>query len=260
VRTRSVTRRGLLAAMLATPVTRRSGAEALAPLRVLCTSATETVLRALAQSFGAATGRSVILTTASAGSAGHRLRKEEKIDLVVNATRQLAAMAAAGLVDGTTISELGRMRLGLGLRQDGPLPDITTPEALRATLLAASSIAYADPAATPTGVHLMRMMDAMGIGTAMAPRSQLFQYGLDAVRAVAEGRAMLAMAQVSEILAVPGITLVGPLPEAVNLITSYAAAIAARTPDRTGALALLRYLTSAEGQARFRDAGFLIGA
>jgi molybdate transport system substrate-binding protein len=95
---------------------------------------------------------------------------------------------------------------------------------------------------------------------AMASRSQLFQHGLDAVRAVAEGRAALAMAQVSEILAVPGITLVGPLPEAVNLITPYAAAIAARTTDGTGALALLRYLTSAEGQARFRDAGFLIGA
>jgi molybdate transport system substrate-binding protein len=88
----------------------------------------------------------------------------------------------------------------------------------------------------------------------------VFHSGLDAARAVAAGRAALVLAQVSEILAVPGVVLAGPLPAAVNLVTPYAAAIATRAADRGGALALLRILTGPVGLSRFREAGFQVGA
>ena len=98
----------------------------------------------------------------------------------------------------------------------------------------------------------------MGIAATMAPRSLVFTQGLQAAQAVADGRAGLVMTQISEILAVPGVRLVGPLPAAVNLVTPYSAAVRSHAPGREGALALLRWLRSAEGRARFEHAGFLV--
>jgi molybdate transport system substrate-binding protein len=168
-------------------------------------------------------------------------------------------MAGAGLVEGSSIVELGRMRIGLGVKAGATVPDIATPEALWAALLAAPAIAYSDPASgATTGIHLLRMMETMGIAPTMAPRSLVFTQGLDAAKAVAEGRATLVMTQISEILAVPGVRLVGPLPAAVNLVTPYNAALRTHAPDRAGAVALLRWLCSAEGRARFEHAGFLV--
>lgn len=210
--------------------------------------------------FTADTGRTVDLVVANPGALGRRLRDGERADLVLNSARQLAAMAAAGLVDGTSIVELGRMRIGLGVRAGAPRPEIATPEQLKQALLAAPGVAYADPTGTPLGVHVLRMMDAMGIGTDMAPRSMLTHHGMAAAEAVAAGRSTLVLAQASEILAVPGVALVGLLPDSVNLVTAYAGAIATRCTDRPSAQALLHRLLGPEGQARLRQSGFLPAA
>jgi hypothetical protein len=80
-----------------------------------------------------------------------------------------------------------------------------------------------------------------------------------AVGAVAEGRAALAISQISEIIAVPGALLVGPLPDSAQLSTAYLGAVATAAADAAGAGALLAALTGPEGQARFRAAGFAVG-
>ncbi len=259
MRLRSITRRGLLA-LVATPLAIPSGplrAEPSLPLRVLCTGAMLAVAQDIAAAFTQETGRAVVLGMASVGGIGRRLRDGEKVELVLNTARQLAAMAGAGLVDGTSMMELGHIRLGLGLRPGTPPPALDSTEALRAALLAAPGIAFANPTVgAPSGVHLLRMLDTLGIGATMAPRTLLLPTGLEAAQAVAAGHATLALAQISEILSVPGLVLAGPLPEAVNMATPYAGAIASRAEDRHGAQALLRRLTSPAGQARFRAAGF----
>jgi molybdate transport system substrate-binding protein len=76
---------------------------------------------------------------------------------------------------------------------------------------------------------------------------------------VAEGRAALALTQVSEIIAVPGAALVGPLPEAAQLVTPYLGAVTTRAADPASAAAFLAFLAGPEGQARFRAAGFAVG-
>ena len=76
------------------------------------------------------------------------------------------------------------------------------------------------------------------------------------MQAVADGRAALAISQISEIVAVPGAVLAGPLPEALQLVTSYVGALATRAAERDGALSFLSYLTGPEGRVRFRAAGF----
>lgn len=244
----------LLAAALA-PIAARAGQ----PLRVLGTGAVEHAVQDVAAAYTRATGRAVRVAIGNAGAVARRLHDGEPADLVMNSASQLTTMAGAGLVDGTTIVELGRMRIGVGVKAGAPVPEIGTPEALKAAILAAPVISYSDPASgATTGIHLLRMMEAMGIGPTMAPRSIVYAQGLRAVEAVAEGRAQLVMTQISEIVAVPGARLVGPLPASVNLVTPYGAALPARATDRAAAQEFLRWLMGAEGKARFEQAGFLV--
>jgi ABC-type molybdate transport system substrate-binding protein len=99
------------------------------------------------------------------------------------------------------------------------------------------------------------MLESLGVAEAGGPAILTCPVGLDATQAVADGLATLVLAQESEIRATAGLTLAGLLPEALNLATPYAAAIAARSTNRAGAQALLALMTGAEGEARLREAG-----
>jgi molybdate transport system substrate-binding protein len=249
-------RRALLAA-LALPAT--AGAQA-APLVVLGTGAVAASTRDLAAAFTARTGRAVTFANANAGVVARRLREGEAADLVLNSATQVARLSADGILDGATQRELGRMLIGLAVREGAPKPDISTEAALRAAILAAPAIAHSDPATGATaGTHAARLIERLGIAGQMRPRALVFPGGGAAVQAVADGRAALALSQISEIIAVPGAALAGPLPDSAQLVTAYLGAVHARAADRPGALAFLAHLTGPDGQARFRAAGFAVG-
>jgi molybdate transport system substrate-binding protein len=246
-------RRALLAA-LAMPLPALAEAE---PLRVLGTGAVAASVRDIATAFTARTGRAVALQTANAGVVARRLREGEAADLVLNSAAQISALGNAGLVAGDSVRELGRMLIGVAVRAGAPMPDISTEAALRAAILAAPVIAHSDPATGATaGTHAARLIERLGLNEAMRGRVLVFPGG---GAAVAEGRAAMALSQISEIIAVPGAALVGPLTDSAQLVTPYLGAIAARAADAEGARALLSALTGPEGQARFRAAGFAVG-
>jgi molybdate transport system substrate-binding protein len=251
-------RRALILAGLAAPgLTRAQGA---APLRVLGTGAVGASTRDLAAAFTARQGRAIAVETANAGVAARRLREGEAADLMLNSAAQVGRLTADGLLDGATTRELGRMLIGLAVRAGAPHPDISTESALRTAILSAPIIAHSDPATGATaGTHAARLVERLGIAEQMRPRTLVFPGGGAAVQAVADGRAALALTQVSEIIAVPGAVLVGPLPPAAQLVTPYLGAVTARAADPAGAAAFLAFLTGAEGQARFRAAGFAVG-
>jgi len=252
-------RRALPALLLATPALAQGPGSA-APLRVLGTGAVEHPLHDLAAGFTRTTGRAIALETGNGGQVAARIRGGEGFDLVVNAAGALDALIAEALLDGSTRGELGRVRIGFAVRAGAPVPDIGTPEALRAALLAAPSIAHSDAAAgATTGRHILAMLETLGIAAEVDQRRMPFARGLTAVQAVADGRAAVVMTQTSEIVVVPGITLVGPLPESLQLVTPYVAAIPRRAADPAGARALLAALMGAEGRERFRAAGFSVG-
>ncbi|CAH0239337.1 substrate-binding domain-containing protein [Roseomonas sp. CECT 9278] len=250
-------RRALILGLAAPWPVRAQGA---APLRVLGTGAVAAATRDLAPGFTASSGRAVAIATANAGVAARRLREGEAADLMLNSAGQVARLTADGLLDASTTRELGRMLIGVAVREGAPMPDISSEAALRAAILAAPMIAHSDPATGATaGTHAARLMERLGIAGEMRARTLVFPGGGAAVQSVAEGRAALALTQVSEIIAVPGARLVGPLPDSVQLVTPYLGAVTARAADRDGALGLLAWLTGAEGQARFRAAGFAVG-
>jgi molybdate transport system substrate-binding protein len=248
-----VNRRMLLAGLALAPTARAQAA----PLRIIVTGAVEHATYDLAAGFTVRTGRAVEQEVGNAGSAAARLRAGEPFDVALNSAAQIDRLIGEGLLVEATRAEVGRSPLGLGIRAGLPSPAIDTPEALRATLLAAPSIAYSDSSKGATsGVHIDRMLAKLGIAETMQPRTQLFAQGVAAAEAVAAGTATLVMTQASEILAVPGAVLVGPLPESLNLITVYVGAVTRRSVDPAAAAALLRWFTGPEGATRFRAAGF----
>ena len=251
-----------LAGVISAAAASAQAQEAPPPLRVLGTGAVEHAVQDLAAAFSrTAGGRRVALETGNGGQVAARVRAGDAFDLVINAAAALDALIAEGLLDGASRRELGRVRIGLAVRQGAPVPDIATPEALRAALLAAPFIAHSDGATgATTGRHILALMERLGIAEEVAGRRMPFPRGLAAVRAVAEGRAALVMTQTSEIVVVPGVTLVGPLPEGLQLVTPYVGAVAMRAgADVAGAAALLAFLTGPDGRDRFRAAGFAVG-
>ena len=139
-----------------------------------------------------------------------------------------------------------------------PLPDISTPEALRRTLLAAKSVTYMDPERGTSGKHFDELvLGKLGIRDAVRAKATLGEGGYISEK-VAKGEVELAVHNVTEILPVSGVTLAGTLPAELQKSTIYAGAIMKGSTQRQAALALLDYLTSPAGRKPFLDRGFTV--
>jgi molybdate transport system substrate-binding protein len=129
------------------------------------------------------------------------------------------------------------------VRTGDPLPPIGDAAALRATLLAAGAIHFADPKLATAGIHFAKVLDLLGIAGAIATRLRPHANGLAAMRALAQDRSMAAIGctQITEIVGVPGVTLAGPLPKQFELATVYTAGVYTRAamPEPAGSLAAL---------------------
>ncbi len=226
------------------------------PLRIIGTGAVETPLLRTAAVWADQNDRDTEVTILNGGRAAAEVRGGAPVDLVVNAMATLDGLIADGLLDAATRAEVARVRIGIGLRDGEAVPDLSTPAALRAAILACRAVSHSDPAAgATTGLHMAAVLRDLGLAEAMAGRILVYPRGIMAVEAVRDGIADMALTQASEIKAVPGVTLVAPLPDAVGLVTTYVGAIAAGAADRAGAAALLAMLRAAAGQARFVSAG-----
>ena len=250
-----ITRRAL-PCLLATPALAQG-----LPLLVLGTGATEMPMERIAHALTAKTGRPIRTETGNAGQVAARIRAGEVVDVVVNAGPALDALIRDGLARADSRREMGRMQLGLAIRQGAYAPAIADEASLAAVLRSATSIAHSDGAAGATsGRHVMALLARLGIPEEAAggPRRMPFPRGLLAVQAVARGEAALVITQASEILAEPGAALVAPLPESAQLVTPYVAAIPASARDPVGARAFIEF-AGREGAAMFRAAGFQVG-
>ena len=130
-------------------------------------------------------------------------------------------------------TDIARAGVGVGVREGAPKPDISTPDAFKQAILGAKSIVYVDPAQGATsGIHFAGVLQRLGIADAVKSKTILWPGGY-AAEAVQKGQADLVVHQISEILPVKGVTLVGPLPGDLQKITIYAAGLASRARRRT---------------------------
>lgn len=231
--------RWLLACLLlATP------AEA-ADLMLLTTGAFKPVAEAVIPAFEARTGNTVTVRNDTAGALVRRIKANEKFDVALLSTAGITDLEAAGKIVPGSSTPVAKVGVGVAVRAGAPKPDITTVTTFKAAMLNAKSVAYVDPkSGGSSGIYVAKLFQTLGIAAAMAPKSVLVNGGL-AAQAVADGRAEIAVQQTSELLTVPGITLVGPLPREIQNETIYAAAIASGSTAPDAARALLNALATA---------------
>jgi molybdate transport system substrate-binding protein len=243
--------------MLGGPVLSRPAASA-EPVVVLSAAAMSSTLEGLAAPLAARTGLVIQLATGTAGGVHDRLLAGEAADLVIAPPAQLQDLVSRGAVlADPAVAPLGAVRLGVAVRQGAPRPAIDTPDAARASFLAAPTLGVADSATgATTGVYFAKLLKAQGISDQLGSRIHVYADGLTAMRALAKGEVALAAGQISEIKPVPGVDLVGPLPDAWQLRTIYAAAISAHAANPARARQLLTFLLASESTPVFTANGF----
>lgn len=157
---------------------------------------------------------------------------------------------------GAAQTEVGRVAIGVAVRQGASAPDISTPEAFKNAMLAAKSIVYIDPARGTSGKHLATVFQQLGIAEAIKPKTTLGSGGY-VVEPVGKGEVELGIHQITEILPVPGVKLVGPLPAALQKETVYVGAVTKSARQPKEAHDFLAYLRRPETRAVFAEKGFI---
>jgi molybdate transport system substrate-binding protein len=170
-----------------------------------------------------------------------RLERGEPVDVVILAGEALDALIGQGKVRAGSRVDLVRSSIGMAVRSGAPKPDISSVEALTRTLLQATSIAYS---ASASGVYLStEMFQRLGIADQIKGKARRIES--ERVGAVvARGDAEIGFQQVSELLPISGIDYVGPLPAAVQRVTTFAAGVAVGSKAPDAAKALIDFLMS----------------
>ena len=221
----------------------------MADIKVMSAGAVKSVVSALGAEFERDSGNKLNLNFGTAGSLRERIKDGETADLVVLSESAIAELVKLGLVTVDSVVDVGRTVTGVVVREGGPVPDISTPEAFKQVFLSARSVAYTDPKAGGSGgIMFSALLEKLGIAEEINKKAVLG-------KSVAEGRAEIGTTFISEVLPVKGARLVGPLPGELHIANTYTAAIHAQASTRRGAEALLRKLTDPATRPRWIAAG-----
>jgi molybdate transport system substrate-binding protein len=226
-----------------------------AELRVLTTGAFKQVVVALTPLFEASTGNKVVLENDTAGGLARRIDAGAPFDLVILTPALIKDLAGKHKVNADSIADLARVGIGVMVRAGAPKPDIGTVEHFRQALLDAKSVAYIDPASGgSSGIYLAQLFRQWGIAQQIDSKAVKVPGGYVGERLV-NGEAELGIHQISEILPVKGVTLVGPLPADIQNYTVYTAAIGSSTTEQPAAQAFMRLLTGPDAVRVLQEKG-----
>ena len=221
-----------------------AGAASAAEVKVLTAGAFKPIVTAVAAEFERGSGHKLTIDNDTAGGLLRRIGEGEAFDLAILTPAALQELVGKGKIAAGTPADLARTSVGVAVKEGAPRPDIATVAAFKAALLAATRVAYIDPAAGgSSGIYFSKLLETMGIADAVRAKAVLVPGGLVAQRLVT-GEADLAVHQISEILAVKGATLVGPLPAEIQSYTTYTGGIGAASAQPEPAKAFLAFLGS----------------
>jgi len=246
-----------LAILLYTPIQEVSAVE----LNVLAAGAVEAVVRDMVGSFEKESGHTVKLTYAPVGALRDKIYAGEPADLTIVTPVIIEQLLGRGLVRSTTRTDLGRVGGGIAVRKGAPRPAIGTPEELKKALLDAKEIYHADPKIATAGAYFLQVADRLGIGEEVRRKGRTAGGGKVSMEAMARSTVeAIGLTQISEILSVPQVELVGPYPGDLQRMTTYTGILLERTSQPAAAEAFLRFLTSSPVQARFKQQGYKMPA
>jgi molybdate transport system substrate-binding protein len=245
------------------PFARALGAAALlfalpavaAEIKLLSAGALTQPLSELIPQFERSGGHKITVLYGTAGAIRAMLEKGEAADMVILPAEGLVEAEKHGWVQPGTRVDLAAVGIGVAVKKGTALPDISTPEALKRLLLEAKAVAYVDPTRGTSGRHFDTVvLPSLGIASEVRAKARLQTEG-SAAEFVRRGEADVAVQQVNELLPVEGVTVVGMLPESLQKITVYSAAIATQATASEAVRQFVEYLSAPASQAVFKARG-----
>ncbi|NCT96070.1 MAG: ABC transporter substrate-binding protein [Comamonadaceae bacterium] len=222
-----------------------------APLTGISSMATRQVLAELTGAYTARAGQAVAIESVGGVDAAKRVAAGEAFDVVILASDAIDKLIAAGHLQAGRV-DLVRSGVAACVREGAPAPDLSSEASVKAALLAADKISYSTG---PSGVALQKLFERWGIAEAMAAKTVQAPPGVPVASLVAKGEVALGFQQLSELLHVPGIAIVGGLPEPIQIVTVFSAGIPVNAPRAEAVRALLAFMTSPEAAEAKRRQG-----
>jgi molybdate transport system substrate-binding protein len=228
----------------------------MAELKVYSTIGLRSAAEGLFSQFETTSGYKLTVTWGTAPMLVKRIEGGETADVLVLSRAGLDALSKQDKVLAGSEAPLASSGVGIAVKAGAPKPDISTPEALKQTLLKAKSIAYSEPSAGgASGVYFEKLLERMGIAAEMRPKTKYPPAGGFSATLLISGEAELAVQQKPELLHVAGCEVVGMLPGDLNLITAFAAALMPDSKNAEVGTALIAFLRSPPAAAAFRAKG-----
>ena len=210
-------------------------------MKVLCTNGVKSLMLDLASAFERTNGAPVAITWGSAGNLVKDLDAGAGGDLIVVTDEAIEDLITRGKVVGSRV-DLARSGIGVAVRKGENMPDIGSPEALKRVLLAAKSVAHSRSGMS--GIYFPTVLARLGIADEMKPKIVMPEAGTPVGEIVASGEAEIGIQQLSELIPVAGIEIVGPLPPSLQKITTFSAGVLAAAAEPEAAKALLQFVAA----------------
>jgi molybdate transport system substrate-binding protein len=238
-----------------------AGAAHPAEIRVLCANGMQTVMEDLTPKFERATGHKLLATFASGGATIQRVRGGEPADVVIAPHRGLEELAKDGKTSPDAVTPLASSGISVAVRAGAQKPDISSPDALQRTLLAAKSITYLDPAdGGASGIHFAKVLERLGIAKEMKSKTVFAPKAGAVGELVANGEAEIGVIQYQLLFSVPGIEIVGSLPGDLQDTTVFSAVILSGARDVAAARSLINFFHAPEGTGVIKAKGMEPGS
>ena len=245
-----------LVAFLALILVQVSGVSA-AEVKVFSTIGVKSVLEELIPKFEKSTGHKLNVTWSTAALLTKRVEAGEQADALILIKSNVETLLKAGKIAPGTATSFGQSIFAIGVKSGGPKPDISTPEAFKKSLLASKGVSYSNPASGgASGVYISKQIEKMGIAEQLKNKTKFPPSGGFSGTLLISGDADIAIQSKPELLTVPGVEVVGPLPGDMAFTVVYAGGVQSGAAQSEAAKAWVDFLKSPEAQAVFKAKGY----
>ncbi|HSQ04977.1 MAG TPA: molybdate ABC transporter substrate-binding protein [Burkholderiales bacterium] len=221
-------------------------------IKVFSTNAVRGALTELISGFEGSSGQRVSISYASTDQMMSKLREGASADVLIATAAAIDELIKQGKVNAGSRAEIGSTGVGIAVRRGAAKPEIGSVEALKRTLLSAPSVAWTARGAS--GMYFATVIERLGIAEQMKERAHVITGGLVG-EVLVRGEAELGVQMVSEILAVPGAELVGPLPAELQKVVRFGAGIMTGATGINAAQAFIQFLATPQARAVLKSKG-----
>lgn len=210
-------------------------------IRIISSMATRQVLAELVAQYQQTSDQSIAMESVGGVDAARRVRSGEAFDIVVLAAGAIDELIEAGRIVAASRVDLVRSGVAIAVRSGSARIDVGSEDAVRRAVAGARSISYSTG---PSGVHLVKLFERWGIADAIKDRIVQAPPGVPVGALIAQGKVELGFQQLSELIHLPGIEVLGPLPQEIQTVTTFSAGLASTSTQPEAVRALLHFMAS----------------